>query len=281
MTVIAVREADFLEQVVARSKDVPVLVDFWAPWCGPCRVLGPILEQLAAEAGPRQHAAPGGREGGQGRFLLAKVDTDESPGLAQRFQIRSIPACKLFRDGQVVGEFVGALPVAEIRAFLDKHIPDESTVTAQRAAEQIAEGDYRGADEALKAVSAESPLVLATKARAALLCGRADEALALAARVPATSDERELADAVELAGQLAQESRTSRAEGVEGTLLSAGGHLDRGELVPALDALLEVVRKDRKLRDDVARKTIIALFSVAGVRSETSDAYRRKLADVL
>lgn len=266
--VIDVGESDFLERVLARSRDVPVLVDFWAPWCGPCRTLGPLLEKLA--------------EDGQGRFLLAKVDTDQHPGLAQRHQVKGIPAVKLFRDGQQVAEFVGALPAAEVRAFLDRHIPDQGTLAARRAADLLNKGSYAAADEAMTGVESEDPFVLVTAARTALLRGRIDDARALADRVSARSDERELADAVATVAALALEARDrTDVEGVEGTLLSAGRHIAAGALEPALDALLEVVKQDRKLREDAGRKTLLALFDVIGVRSETSDRYRRILGTLV
>ncbi|MEO6953929.1 MAG: tetratricopeptide repeat protein [Polyangia bacterium] len=264
--VIDVGESDFLEKVLARSRDLPVLVDFWAPWCGPCRTLSPLLEKLA--------------EGG--RFVLAKVDIDQHPSLAQRHQVKSIPAVKLFRDGQQVAEFLGALPAGEVRAFLDRHIPDEATLAARRAADLVNHGSYEAADETMKGVASEDAFVLVTSARTALLGGRIDEAKALADRVPVRSDERELADAVTKVAELALEGRDrADVEGVEGTLLSAGRHMSACEIEPALDALLEVVKRDRKLRDDAGRKTLLALFDVIGVRSETSDRYRRMLGNLL
>src|ERR1041384_8451997 len=111
-SVTAVTTASFHKEIVNASADQPVLVDFWAPWCGPCRALGPVLEQLADEA--------------EGQVKVVKVNTDENQDLAQQFQIRSIPAVKLFRGGRVVDEFVGALPIGKIRQFLEPYLPRAS-----------------------------------------------------------------------------------------------------------------------------------------------------------
>jgi putative thioredoxin len=272
-------EIDFDEAVVARSHEVPVLVDFWAPWCGPCRVLGPVLEQLEQKSGTR--------------FLLAKVNTDDNPALAQRHQIRGIPAVKLYRGGRVVGEFTGALGPADVLRFLDEHIPDAATEAALKAEALVNAGDYAGADAALAAApqtgSSGSPRSLAVRARVALLRGRLPEARAAAENVPAIADEREVADAVLQAAALAEEGvaigdlapRLADARDADARYLAAGAALARAAFTEALDHLLEVVRLDRKLRDDGGRKALLALFQIAGVRSETSDDYRRKLANLL
>src|SRR4051812_5773047 len=137
-SVLAVTTASFAAEVVTASASQPVLVDFWAPWCGPCRALGPVLEQLADE--------------NEGKVKVVKVNTDENQDLAQQFQIRSIPAVKLFRGGKVVGEFVGAQPLARVRAFLEPYLPRASEGEHANARALGDSGDYTGAVAKLRAL---------------------------------------------------------------------------------------------------------------------------------
>ncbi len=203
-----VSAADFEQAVIEASKTVPVVVDFWAAWCGPCLALKPVLEKLAAEY--------------QGKFRLAKVNSDDNQPLAQRYGVRGIPNVKAFVNGELVDEFSGALPEPRVRAFLDRII-------------QL-----------------------------------------LQARLALTSDAGSGANTDELLKRIAANANDSDAR-----LRLARQHIALAQYAEALDQLLEIVRRDRKYKDDGARKTMLQLFSVMGSDHPLVGDYRRKLAGAL
>ena len=233
--VLAASDLDFDDVVIERSRTVPVLVDFWAPWCGPCRVLGPVLERVAADLA--------------GQVEVVKVDTDAHPTLAGRFGISSIPAVKLFEAGEVAAEFVGALPEARVRAFLDQHLPTGAARQARAGAE------------------------------AALRAGDYDRAIELARGVPASSDDWDRMQAVI---ELAEASRAPTEPGPLGEAYAAAlARMRSGDHPGALDGLLGIVEKDKRWHDEAARKTMLAVFRLIGIRSPLSDEYRKRLAILL
>ncbi len=283
---IDVGDDEFEADVLERSGDIPVLVNFWAPWCGPCRTLGPVLERLEAGAG--------------GRFELAKVNVDESPQVSARYGIRGIPAVKLFRDGQMVGEFVGALPEREVAQFLDRHLPDESTQLARLAAERLAAGDLDGAREAAESVlaggaaAAPAATAHAVLARAALSAGDADGALAHARAVASSAPEWEAMQAVAEAAELGSAARAAGDPAALEARIAAAppGEMDDvfalaihrllgGDHRAALEILLGLVERDRRWRDEAARRAMLTVFQLIGLRSPLSDEYRRRLAILL
>jgi putative thioredoxin len=277
-SVLNVTGATFEQDVLEASKQVPVIVDFWAPWCGPCRALGPVLEKLAAEYG--------------GRFRLAKVNTEENGELAQAFSVRSIPDVRAFRDGRQVDQFTGALPERQVRAFIEDVVPSPAEQEWLRAAELRPAGDLVAATAALrKALELDPALHLARIDLAEVLMetGRHEEASRQLDGVPDDPDwdarVAALKQAVAFARAGGSESDLSARVAadpadLEARLALAGALAARKAWRDALEHLLEIVRRDKTWRDGEARKQMIAIFNLAGDEDLVGE-YRRKLASVL
>ena len=269
-----VNEANFEQEVLLRSHGVPVVVDFWAEWCGPCKVLGPILERLAIEAG--------------GRFLLAKVNVDQNPGLAIRFGVQGIPAVKAFRLGKVEAEFVGAQPEPVVRRFIQRLVPSPAEQAVQAANSLLVTHHWKEAEEAFREALAEDESNAAAAlglVKSLLMQGRGGEALALLEDFPPGSEWaiaeqlRPLADllaAVEKNGPGYDEQDPLAAE-----LYQAGRLIVRGNLPAAMDGLLDILRQDKRYRDGLPRKILLAVFSILGDEDTLTRQYREELASVL
>jgi putative thioredoxin len=283
-TVKDVRDADFERAVLEESRRRPVVVDFWAPWCGPCRTLGPLLERLAQEA--------------RGGFLLAKVNVDESPQVAQAFQIRSIPAVIAFRDGRIVSEFVGAQPEPQVRRFVEALLPTEADRLVAEADDLAAKGHANAAEERYRgalAKSAHHGPALVGLARVLADRGAADEALSLLERVTGTPELE--AEAERLAAELRTRAAAPAAGGADEAALRArldadprdlAARIDLGRLLAARrayeDALGEwiaAVRQDPKFDDEAARKAILDVFSLLGPEHALTQRFRSELARAL
>ncbi len=283
MYALDVSEADFEEKVVAASHKQPVVIDFWAPWCAPCKVLKPVLEKLADEFG--------------GKFLLAKVNSDENPELSVRFGVRGIPAVKAMVGGKIVNEFTGALPEGAVRDWLAKLIPSPAEELRQLARQRLTEGDLEGAMEQLSSASALDPSNEWVRVDAAEILLLQDKAVDARALLESLKDMDVLKDG-RVAHLLAQarlaqagmdsesEKALARAIAVNENDLEARLRLAKllvADHRPAegMDQLLEIVRRDRSFRDDIGRKTMLDVFNLLGGQGGLVSEYRRKLSSLL
>jgi putative thioredoxin len=277
---IEVGDHDFETAVLQRSKDVPVLVDFWAPWCGPCRVLGPVLEKVAEEYG--------------GQFLLAKINVDDNPSVAATFGIQGIPAVKLFRDGNIASEFTGALPEPMVREFLSRFLPSAADKQALQAAELEKEGKSAEAKTLYQAIlqsEPNHPKALVGIGRLSANEGDDQTALSYLEKLPLVADERKEAD--RLIARLKLQSGSGQDESaLRAKLKSDPNNLEaRFELAQALGAnekyeealgeFLAIVKADKNFHDDGARKAMIQIFEVLGSDHPLTEKYRSDLAKVL
>ncbi len=275
-----VRDADettFQRDVIERSRQVPVVVDFWAAWCGPCRFLGPVLERLAASA--------------NGQWELVKVDVDRNPRLAAQYRVQSIPAVKAFRDGRVVDEFIGALPEPQVRAWLTLILPSNADRLAAegRAAEE--RGDRVAAERAYRAALREDPRhAAAATGLARLLVARdaLDEAEQVLAPVQSDPEAQRLLARIRFRRAAKAADFAALKARVEANPRDVAAHYELGlalagdeAYTAALDHLLEAVRLDRKYANDGARRAMIDIFNILGDEDPRTQEYRRQLASIL
>lgn len=273
--------ATFGRDVLEASREAPVLVDFWAPWCGPCRVLGPALEKLELEYA--------------GRWKLAKVNSDENPELSAQFQVRSIPFVVAFRDGKPVAQFLGAQPEGALRAFIDRLIPSPSQFEHRKAREALAQGNAPLAEGHLKgALALDASNDAARLDLVGLALDRADRGearrhfdmlTAKATLEPAYEPVRTRLEALERTESLppleALEHRVAaNPADLQARLDLAERHIAANAFAPALEQLLEIVRRDRKFGDDIGRNKMLAVFDM-GANEELVSEYRRKLSSAL
>ena len=299
---INVTVANFEAEVIEASQHTPVLVDFWAPWCGPCKVIGPLLEKLEVDYA--------------GRFKLVKIDSDEEQQLAAAFGIRSIPTCVLLMNGQPVDGFMGAVPEGQIKAFLDKHLPTAEAVEAEEveaeALDALADGDIEGALEKLQQAVQTDPNNDDARfdlVKLLLELGQDDDAKVAFAPVIAKAAGVRRLDSLQrwMAARDAQTSVTdpeARAAELQAAIAANKRDFDSrfalaqllmayGQWVPAMDELLEILMRDKAWNEDLARKTFIAILDIieppkpkvaegqVPPEDPTVATYRRRLSSVV
>ena len=241
-----VSEGNFEQAVIERSRSLPVVVDFWAAWCAPCRQLGPVLEREAARR--------------EGKLELVKVDVDANPALSRTYGIQGIPAVKAFRDGRVAAEFVGAQPSSAVERFLDSLFPSEAELLAKQ-----------GDEESLRAALALEP-------------GRADAALKLARILLGRGAAAEALEIVErVHGSFAADGLAARIkleQAAPPELSQAFAALDSGDNQQALELLIGAIASHRGGRDDI-RRVVVGVLDELGADDPLAESSRRQLASAL
>ena len=280
--VVVATAANFHALVIEGSRERPVLVDFWADWCAPCRMLMPLLAKLAEQY--------------DGRFLLAKVNTEEEQALAAQFGIRSLPTVQLFKNGRAVDQFMGALPEPQVREFLDRHIPRASEGLLRQARERMAGGDLDGARVLIDAARVEDPgngrlpllelqLTAARGDVGAALAGIDSlpmdlagdpEVVALRGQLRFASAIQDASPESELADRLAADPSDSQAR-----YQLAAYRVLQGDHARALELLFELMKRDRAYGDDAGRKGMLAIFDLLGGADDLVARYRAKMMSAL
>jgi putative thioredoxin len=281
--VVDITESDFDKQVLEASGRIPVLVDFWAPWCGPCRILGPLLEKAVGER--------------QGEVLLAKVNSDENPNLAARYGIQSIPTVLAFVNGNPANGFMGAIPDAAIRRFIDEILPKEADRIARQAAEQEKSGRH---DEALERYrdglrkDPRHPGSLIGQMRILIRLERWKEAEETYRKMPGPvqldpdvqtlKTRLDFANARETDGSSISELRKrvqADPDDLESRDRLASLYAAGKQYREALDEWLAIVQRNRRFQDDGARRKMVQIFDLIDPRGPLAEEYREKLARVI
>ena len=270
--IVNVDESNFDYQVLAYSQKKPVIVDFWAEWCDPCRRITPVLERLTQES--------------EGKYRLAKVNVDENTKLARRYQVHNLPAIKAFQNGQVIGELRGVQSSEQIRTFVRQIVPGPESLLMEKGQSLFHSADYPEAERVCREILEEQPnhpgatLLLA---KSLLAQGEGDEAQFILEHFPPSPEYKSAETLIPLAQAMQLNSEgppSSRAE-IDAVFQRAVRLIAMGNFPAALDGLLDVLRRDKRYRDGEAKEIIVGIFELLGDQHPLSKEYRPKLANIL
>ena len=270
--IVNATEADFEYLVLRYSQEIPVIVDFWAEWCAPCRVIGPILEKLTEEA--------------QGSFRLAKVNVDENPNLATRYQVRSIPAVKVFRDHRIVAEFTGVRPEQQLREFLRGVVPSPSDLALEKGLSLLQSHKPKEAEFSFRQVlekTPDNPPALLGLCRSLLYQRKSQECLAILKKFPASREFNSAETLSPLAEALLNPQQEILDDGnpLDASFSNAIRLIQRENFEAAMDGLLDILRQDKRYRNGQAHKLVLAILELTGDDDPITREYRSELASVL
>lgn len=271
--IINVSEADFQYEVLAYSSQRPVVVDFWANWCQPCKMLSPLLERMAQE--------------GNGSFRLAKVDVDANPSLVMQYGVQGIPAVKAFRNGQMVAEFTGLRTEQQVRDFLRTLAPQPDDLAISRGNYLLTQGDWQLAAASFQRVlqqDQDNAAALLGLARSHLSQGQADLALPILREFPPSNEYKtaeQLTTLAEAMGSIVQIERQADEDDLAATYANALRLAGRGNIPSAIDGLFDILRADKHYREGEARKCAVGLLHLLGEEHPLSKEYRAELSSLL
>jgi putative thioredoxin len=271
--IVDVSEANFEYEVLSYSQNLPVVVEFWATWCQPCKILGPMLEHLTEEA--------------HGNFRLARVDVDANPNLALRYGVRSIPTVKAITQGQVAGEFVGLQPEPRVREFLSKLLPpSEYSLQLEKANSLLADHQWTEAEAIYRTLNNENPdqpQVVLGLVKTLLAQARSGEALFLINTFPASKEFNAAQALRPLAEAMVKHEKSQLPDQTDLDAMFSNSIrlMRRGNHLAALDGLLEILKQDKRYRGDTARVVFLAILEILGPEDPEAKQYRSELTMIL
>ncbi len=271
--IINVNESDFQAEVLVHSNQRPVIVDFWAEWCVPCRTLDPILEKLV--------------EAANGSFRLARLDVDANPKVAIDYNVRGIPSVKVFRNEQVVAEFSGSRTEPQVREFLNAIAPTTSDLVVGRADSLLATEKWTMGEDLYREAledNPDHPGALLGLARSLLAQGAASQALPILRGFPVSKEYAKAEQLIPLAQAIADLENTEPEDNEDGLAIQFSSALrlaNRGKIFAAMDGLLDILRQNKRFRQQEIRRLMLGLLAVLGEENPQTRAYRSELTSLL